>query len=153
MHSEFESLIIKEETIVLVTKKQIPTMDERKSLLSEFSNEPLILTETTCTYRMALMEVFRKENLVPNISMELTSIEIIKKSIKNGWGIGFLPRLTVVNDEAFTLIEFPQLATKFFTQIVYPKNNLEIQPFNTFITISKSMIADTDQPTEKLVQM
>ena len=58
-------------------------------------NTSIIINEADCTYRRILEKYFRDKDILLNSTMELWSIEAIKKCVSSNLGISFLPRFVV----------------------------------------------------------
>jgi DNA-binding transcriptional LysR family regulator len=58
-------------------------------------NTSLIINEVDCIYRKLIESYFHDKNIVLNNTMELWSIEAIKKCVASNLGISFLPRFVV----------------------------------------------------------
>lgn len=58
-------------------------------------NTSLIINEVDCIYRKLIESYFRDKRIVLNNTMELWSIEAIKKCVASNLGISFLPRFVV----------------------------------------------------------
>ncbi|MBL4933515.1 LysR family transcriptional regulator [Clostridium paridis] len=55
----------------------------------------LVINETNCIYRRMLERYFRENNIFLDNTIELWSIETIKKSVASNLGISYLPRFVV----------------------------------------------------------
>ena len=58
-------------------------------------SEPLIIYDKESTYFVLMDRVCREAGIVPNIAMDLDSIESTKRMIERGLGVSFLPYKSV----------------------------------------------------------
>jgi DNA-binding transcriptional LysR family regulator len=62
---------------------------------TELEGEPLLLTESGCTYRELFSRTLRALGVQPNVTLEFTSVESIKQCVISGMGITVLPGVSV----------------------------------------------------------
>ena len=112
--------------------------NRRELEIKDLQNESFILTEKGCTYRAFLLEKLHEDSISHTISMELSSVETIKKAINNHWGIGFLPLFTVEEDDPFLkTIPLVDPALNFHRQLLYRKEKEQLAVYNTFMDLCK----------------
>lgn len=62
---------------------------------NELDKETIIAPEQGCEYRAHFDAMLRKENISAKSIIELSSLDAIKKCVKNGLGIGLIPQIAV----------------------------------------------------------
>lgn len=90
-----ESLHIEKTEMRIALSHSHSFAGKSKLSVEDLENEAFILTEEGCTYRIFLLEKMKKQAISHTISMELSSVETIKKAVENNGGIGFLPRFSL----------------------------------------------------------
>ena len=91
MHPEIVSQHLYNEEVVLVTHPDHPFAKAGEASVSQVATEPLILYDKESTYFVLIDRVCREAGIVPNVQMDLDSIEATKRMIERGLGISFLP--------------------------------------------------------------
>jgi DNA-binding transcriptional LysR family regulator len=104
----------------------------------DLTGEALVLTAKGCTYRGIFESILTQAGVKPASIMGVSSNEVIKKFVCDGWGIGFLPRV-VVEQELITnqLVEIPWAGPPFGikAQLSYHKDKWQSPALNAFIEI------------------
>ncbi|MGA7524792.1 MAG: LysR family transcriptional regulator [Acidobacteriaceae bacterium] len=88
---------IHRDELVLVAPAGHPLADRGRVLLKEAAKDPLLLP-THGRRREQLDELFRVNELVPRLAMEVESSEMLKRYVGAGLGLGFLPRTNVAEE-------------------------------------------------------
>jgi len=128
-----------DEHIVLVGSPDcsLNILDERYE--NQNISECLIVNEKECSYRTVFEEYLREREIVPSQTMELWSIEAMKRCVMSGLGIAYLPLMTV-NDEvkAGRLKIIPCVGDfkQIFSQVLYHKNKWVSPALSSFIDIT-----------------
>lgn len=133
-----ESLNIKKQDMMIVVPHDHVFASKTEVAINDLENETFILTDEGCTYRAFLLERFKMENISHNISMELSSVETIKKAVENKWGISFLPLFSVeknVNNRSIKAIPLHDKNLNFYSQLLYRKEKSILKVFQTFINL------------------
>jgi DNA-binding transcriptional LysR family regulator len=95
---EIEATAMMNDPLVLITNTQHPLRQKRRVHVQDLGNEMFIAHSVRTPSRNRVIEVFKKFNTRLNISMEISSLETIKKLVGMGIGVGFVP-LMCVRDE------------------------------------------------------
>ena len=90
-HPEVESIHLYEEAIVLVTHPRHAFARRGHASIADIAKQPLILYDRESTYYVIITNVCREAGIVPQVTMELDSIEATKKMVELGLGISLLP--------------------------------------------------------------
>ena len=99
----------------------------------------VLYTEKECTYRQAFDAYLKSNNYYPYNVLETQSVEAIKKFIRNGLGVSYLPQYAVQEEAAQGLLRIKPYATdlKLFTQLAYHKNKWFNPALERFMTLCK----------------
>ncbi|MDY8165832.1 LysR family transcriptional regulator [Bacillus thuringiensis] len=124
-----------EEPIVLVGRPdyQLDIVDTNKTM------DCLITNEEECSYRKMFEEYLREREIFPSYTMELWSIEAIKRCVMSGLGISYLPLITVnkeIQEGRLKTIPCDSDFQQIFSQIVYHKNKWVSPALSMFINIT-----------------
>ena len=92
VHPEIEARHLYDEHVVLVTHPSHPFAKAGEASIYDVANEPLILYDRESSYFVLINRVVREAGIVPNVKMDLDSIDATKRMIERGLGISFLPR-------------------------------------------------------------
>ena len=90
-HPEIATTHLYDEQIVLVTHPQHPFASAGSASIYAVASEPLIVYDKESTYFVLIEKVCREAGILPNIQMDLDSIESTKRMIERGLGVSFLP--------------------------------------------------------------
>ncbi len=105
-HPEVVTTHLYDEEIVLVTHPGHRFSKEGRASIYEVGAEPLIIYDKESTYFVLIDRVCREAGIVPNIAMDLDSIESTKRMIERGLGVSFLPYHSIMRElEAGTLAQ------------------------------------------------
>lgn len=69
-----------------------------KVSIQDLAQEPLLLREKGSGMRAKVLELFGKENIVPNIVLEAANLDFTKELIRRGAGIGILGLMSVAEE-------------------------------------------------------
>ena len=95
VHSEIESIHLYDEEIVLVTHPDHPFAIRGEASIYEVGHQPLILYDKESTYFVLIDRVCREAGILPNVKMNLDSVEATKHMLERGLGISFLPKNSI----------------------------------------------------------
>lgn len=91
-HPEITSLHLYDEEIVPVVYPGHPFAERGAVSIYDIGREDLILYDPGSTYYVMITDLCREVGIVPNVVMNLDSVEATKKMIEQGLGMSFLPR-------------------------------------------------------------
>ncbi|BDG32149.1 LysR family transcriptional regulator [Parageobacillus thermoglucosidasius] len=131
-------ITIKEEQLVLVAKPDHHLVQFSNVSIKDLSGEKLIITEQRCSYREIIENLYRSHAIRLEYSIELESIEAIKRCVSYGLGIAFLPLMTVdeeikKEELAYIPLSYPEI--KVYLQLVYHKKKWISQSMQQLINL------------------
>lgn len=98
-HDNIDSLLFHKDPIHLVVPPGHSSLKKRSPVsLEEVSRQPLIFFDYGSIDWLLIHGLFESKKLVPNVIMEVDSMEAAKKMVMKGIGIAFLPELCVQNE-------------------------------------------------------
>ncbi|WP_034302354.1 LysR family transcriptional regulator [Bacillus cihuensis] len=128
-----------DEPIVLVGSPDCSLNILDKSYENQKISECIITNEKECSYRTMFEEYLGERRIVPSHTMELWSIEAMKRCVMSGLGIACLPLMTV-NDEIkegrLKVIPCVGDFKQIFSQVAYHKNKWISPALSMFIDIT-----------------
>lgn len=90
-HPDVVTTHLYDEQVVLVTHPSHRFATEGSASIQDVASEPLIVYDKESTYFVLIDKICREAGILPNIQMDLDSIESTKRMIERGLGISFLP--------------------------------------------------------------
>src|SRR5204862_390558 len=97
-HPEVETLSLRDDPLVLVTRPESKVARARRVRLDDVAAQPLIFFDRGSSDWTLTHGLFRRAGLVPNVVLEVETIETAKRMVERGMGLAFLPHLAVVNE-------------------------------------------------------
>jgi DNA-binding transcriptional LysR family regulator len=94
-HPEVETLSLRDDPLVLVGEPSLWAKRPRRVRLEDVAGQPLILFDRGSSDWTLTHGLFRSAGLVPNVVMEVETIETAKRMVERGMGLAFLPHLAV----------------------------------------------------------
>jgi DNA-binding transcriptional LysR family regulator len=92
----FEPLVAHED--VVICPPGHPLSRKRQVRLDELLAHPLLLLDRTTGARAALDAAFARARVRPNIAMEMSSVEVLKRLCELGFGVSIVPALAVARE-------------------------------------------------------
>lgn len=97
---EVETIHIYDDEIVLVCYPGHPFAASRQAKVAEAAGEPIVLFDRGSSYYGLIHGFFREAGVIPNVAMELDSLEATKRMVEEGLGIALVPLVTVERELA-----------------------------------------------------
>jgi DNA-binding transcriptional LysR family regulator len=97
-HPEVETVSLRDDPLVLVSAPGGAMARMGRVRLEQVAAQPLILFDRGSSDWTLSHGLFRRAGLVPNVVLEVESIEAAKRMVERGIGVAFLPRLAVVRE-------------------------------------------------------
>jgi DNA-binding transcriptional LysR family regulator len=98
LHPEIETVRLRDDPLVLVSAPAGAMARVGRARLEEVAAQPLILFDRGSSDWTLSHGLFRRAGLVPNVVLEVESIEAAKRMVERGIGLAFLPQLAVVHE-------------------------------------------------------
>jgi DNA-binding transcriptional LysR family regulator len=97
-HPGVETLSLRDDPLVLVARPESEIARARRALLEEVAGQPLVFFDRGSSDWTLTHGLFRRAGLVPNVVLEVETIETAKRMVERGMGLAFLPHLAVVHE-------------------------------------------------------
>jgi DNA-binding transcriptional LysR family regulator len=94
-HPDTESIPLYDDEIVLVAHPDHAFSASGKATIAEVASEPIVLFDRGSSYYGLIHDLFRKANVIPNVAMELDSLEATKRMVEEGLGVALVPEVTI----------------------------------------------------------
>jgi DNA-binding transcriptional LysR family regulator len=94
-HPEVETISLRDDPLLLVAHPKRGPKHSRRARLEQVANWPLIFYERGSSDWTLTHSLFRTAGLVPNVALEVDSIETAKRMVERGLGLSFLPQMAV----------------------------------------------------------
>jgi DNA-binding transcriptional LysR family regulator len=92
---EVEQIPLYDDEIVLVAHPDHEFSRTGTTTIAEAAREPIVLFDRGSSYYGTIHSIFRRANVIPNVAMELDSLEATKRMVEEGLGIALVPVVTV----------------------------------------------------------
>jgi len=128
-----------DESIVLVGSPDCSLNILDNSYKNQKISECFLANEKECSYRVMFEEYLGVRGIVPSQTMELWSIEAIKRCVRSGLGIACLPLMTVedeIKEGRLKMIPCDGGFKQIFSQVAYHKNKWISPALSAFINIT-----------------
>lgn len=97
-HPEVETVSLRDDPFLLVAGAGSRGARARRMRLEDVASEPLIFFDRGSSDWTLTHGLFRRAGLVPNVVLEVETIETAKRMVERGMGLAFLPHLAVVRE-------------------------------------------------------
>jgi DNA-binding transcriptional LysR family regulator len=94
-HPEVETISLRDDPLLLVAASKEGPQHSPLVRLEEVAGLPLIFYERGSSDWTLTHGLFRRAGLVPNVALEVDSIETAKRMVERGLGLAFLPQISV----------------------------------------------------------
>jgi len=109
-HPGVETMSLRDDPLVLVQHRAHRLVAGRRARLEEVADRPLVFFDRGSSDWTLTHGLFRRAGLVPNVVLEVETIETAKRMVERGLGLAFLPHLAVaheVREGALVQVEIP----------------------------------------------
>jgi DNA-binding transcriptional LysR family regulator len=91
-------MTLRDDPLILVGHPAHPATRKRRVQLEEVEAWPLIFYDRGSSDWTLSLGLFRRAGLLPNVVLEVETIEACKRMIERKLGLGFLPQIAVVHE-------------------------------------------------------
>ena len=97
-HPEVETTTLREDPLLLVGHPAHPAAGKRSLSLEEIESMPLVFYDRGSSDWTLSQSLFRREGLLPNVVLEVETIEAAKRMVERKLGLSFLPQIAVSHE-------------------------------------------------------
>lgn len=97
-HPEVETIQLRDDPLILVGHPGHPALARKKARLEELESMPIISYDRGSSDWTLMNGLFRRNGLLPNIVLEVETIEACKRMVLRKLGLAFLPQIAVVDE-------------------------------------------------------
>ncbi len=97
-HPAVETVSLRDDPLILVGRAADWPARARRTRLEEVAGRPLIFFDRGSSDWTLSHGLFRAAGLVPNVALEVETIETAKRMVERGMGLAFLPHLAVARE-------------------------------------------------------
>jgi DNA-binding transcriptional LysR family regulator len=94
-HPEVETISLREDPLLLIAHPRRGPGHTLRATLEKVASWPLIFYDHGSSDWTLTHSLFRRAGLMPNVALEVDSIETAKRMVERGLGLSFLPQLAV----------------------------------------------------------
>jgi DNA-binding transcriptional LysR family regulator len=143
-----EAITIHQDDMALIVGPSHKLAARRSVQMTELANEPFILHKIGTTTRERLVKHFIDGGVKMKVTMELASIETIKRFVSIGMGISIVPRLCIakeIEDGSLRALAIRDARFQRRLGLIYNKGRYQSQAARAFV----ALISDRRQPAPK----
>jgi DNA-binding transcriptional LysR family regulator len=97
-HPEVETMTLRDDPLILVGHPAHTALRERRVTLEEVEAWPLIFYDRGSSDWTLTQGMFRRTGLLPNVVLEVETIEAAKRMVERKLGLSFLPQIAVAQE-------------------------------------------------------
>lgn len=137
VHPELDGVHLYDDEIVLVAYPGHPFATTGRASVAEAATEPIVLFDRGSSYYGLINNFFRQAGVIPNVAMELDSLEATKRMVEEGLGVALVPLVTVERElQQGTLVRIELTdaeETKRPISLIYRKNRKMSRTVQAFV--------------------
>jgi DNA-binding transcriptional LysR family regulator len=131
--------VISDELVMIVSPKHLLASKNNVSI-KELGIESFIAHNAVSPYREQVIEAFEKHQTPLNISVELPSLEAIKRLVKMGVGVALVPKITAqaeLDNGTLVGISVRELKLERKLHLIYKRNSVLSHAAKVFLQVAK----------------
>jgi DNA-binding transcriptional LysR family regulator len=130
--------------LALIVAKDHPLAEKQVVSVRELGAESFIAHNVASPYRERVVRTFEKYKTPLNISMEMPTLEAIKRLVEQGMGVALVPRLTAeaeIKRGQVAALTVPEMRFERRLQLIYRKGASLSHAAKAFLRVAKGMRA------------
>ena len=140
--TSLRAISVMNDELVLVVAPQHRLADRKSVSVKDLGDETFIAHNAVSPYRQKVIETFAKYDTRLNISVELPSLEAIKRLVETGIGVALVPKLSAaseISSHHLIGLSVREMKLERKLNIVYRKNSVLSHAAQEFLKIAKEM--------------
>jgi DNA-binding transcriptional LysR family regulator len=137
-----KSISVGTDELALIVSPNHSLANKSSVSVKELGVETFIAHNAPSPYRQKVIETFEKHNTRLNISVELPSLEAIKRLVEKGVGVALIPKLTAQTEIAngqLKALSVPEMKLERKLHIIYRRNSVLSHAAKVFLKLVKDM--------------
>lgn len=138
------SVSVMTDELVLITSPGHKLAGQRSVSIKDLSDEIFVAHNAPSPYRQKVIESFEKRKTNLNISVELPSLEAIKKLVEKGVGVALVPKLSAaaeIESGRLAALSVKEMKLERKLNIVYRRNSELSHAAKAFLHVAKNLNA------------
>jgi len=143
IHPDVETVDLYADEVILVANPDHPFAANRQATIEEVGSQPVILADRGSSYYGLTHGLFRQAGVVPNVAMELDSMEATKRMVEEGLGIALLPRVCLERElkqgllTEVAITNAPAISRQI--ALIYRKSRKRVRTVQAFLEVLRSI--------------
>jgi len=143
VHPDVETVDLYADEVILVANPEHPFAANRQATIEEVGSQPVILADRGSSYYGLTHGLFRQAGVVPNVAMELDSMEATKRMVEEGLGIALLPRVCLERElkqgllTEVAITNAPAISRQI--ALIYRKSRKRVRTVQAFLEVLRSI--------------
>jgi DNA-binding transcriptional LysR family regulator len=156
VHPEVETMTLRDDPLMLVSHPEHPAARERKMRLEDVESLPLVFFDRGSSDWTISQGLFRRGGFLPNVVLEVETIEAAKRMVERKLGLSFLPQIAVNQDlqqgslVAITIIDAEPLHRNL--DIIHPRHRPLTKDAQSFLLLLKAAAATPARDETKVTK-
>lgn len=143
---DVEQIPLYDDEIALVAYPGHEFAETGRATVAQAAREPIVLFDRGSSYYAMIHNLFRRAAVIPNVAMELDSLEATKRMVEEGLGIAMVPVVTVQRElERGTLVRVDLTDVEPIQRpiaLIYRKNRKRSRTVQAFIDMMAERYAE-----------
>ena len=147
-HPEVETVSLRDDPLILVSRPGF--LRTTRVRLPEVGDQPLIFFDRGSSDWTLTHGLFRAAGLVPNVVLEVETIETAKRMVERGVGLAFLPQIAVAQElrrrelTAITIVDAEPISRSI--DVIHPRQRPLSPEANALLQVVRAAVGEVGQP-------
>lgn len=140
--ASLRSITVFDDELVLIVAPSHTFAGRSRVSVTDLGDQDFIAHNAVSPYRQKVVETFEKQNTPLRISVELPSLEAIKRLVETGVGVALVPKLTAqteIDNGTLVGVSVPEMRLLRKLNIIYRKNSVLSHAAAAFLSVAKAM--------------
>ncbi len=149
-HPAVETVSLRDDPLILVGRSASWPKEARRVRLEQVADQPLIFFDRGSSDWTLSHGLFRRAGLVPNVVLEVETIEAAKRMVERGIGLAFLPHLAVSREirrrtlVAIAIVDAESLARSL--DVIHPRQRPLSAEARALLHVLRAAVSDVVTP-------
>lgn len=152
VHPEVETMTLRDDPLILVGHPKLVAARSARARLDEVESWPLIFFDRGSSDWTLSQGLFRRSGLLPNVVLEVETIEAAKRMVERMLGFSFLPQISVTQELQEGLLVAIEIvdaeALHRHLDVIHPRNRALTREAQDFLSLLRTAAA-TPVPANK----